>query len=67
MAIINGKVYDWEISPSSIPGLSVKCKKYPTMMNWKRKSLTAKGNGHEGYGEGNYKSEGKLSLMRDGL
>ncbi|CAH8721042.1 hypothetical protein [Paenibacillus melissococcoides] len=65
MAIINGKVYDWGDITISIPGLSLEVQEISYDDELEKEVAYGKGQRPRGYGEGNYKSEGKLSLLRD--
>lgn len=65
MAIINGKAYDWGDVSVKIPGLELEVQEISYDDELEKEVVYGKGQRPRGYGEGNYKSEGKLSLLRD--
>ncbi|MCY9544984.1 hypothetical protein M5X02_30635 [Paenibacillus alvei] len=65
MSVINGQVYDWGDITISIPGLTLDVQEISYDDELEKEVAYGKGQRPRGYGEGNYKSEGKLSLLRD--
>lgn len=65
MSIINGKVYDWGDINIAIPGLTLEVQEISYDDELEKEAAYGKGQRPRGYGEGNYKSEGKISLLRD--
>ncbi|CAH8721624.1 hypothetical protein WDD9_006381 [Paenibacillus melissococcoides] len=66
MAIINGKgIRLGRSHPSPYRASPWKCKKISYDDELEKEVAYGKGQRPRGYGEGNYKSEGKLSLLRD--
>lgn len=65
MSIINGKAYDWGDVNVDIPGLSLQVQEISYDDELEKEVVYGKGQRPRGFGEGNYKSEGKLSLLRD--
>lgn len=65
MAIINGKSYDWADVSVKLPGLEIEVQEISYDDELEKEAVYGKGNRPRGYGTGNYKSEGKLSLLKD--
>ncbi len=65
MAIINGRAYDWGDVSIKLPGLDLEVQEISYDDELEKEVVYGKGQRPRGYGEGNYKSEGKLSLLRD--
>jgi hypothetical protein len=65
MAIINGKSYDWADVAVKLPGLDIEVQEISYDDELEKEVVYGKGNRPRGYGTGNYKSEGKLSLLKD--
>lgn len=65
MSIINGKAYDWGDIAITMPGLQLEAQEISYDDELEKEVVYGKGQRPRGYGEGNYKSEGKLSLLRD--
>lgn len=65
MAIINGKVYDWADVAVKLPGLDIEVQEISYDDELEKEAAYGKGNRPRGYGTGNYKSEGKMSLLKD--
>lgn len=65
MSIINGKAYDWGDVSVKLPGLEIEVQEISYNDELEKEVVYGKGQRPRGYGEGNYKSEGKLSLLRD--
>ena len=65
MAIINGKSYDWSDVSVKLPGLDLEVQEISYDDELEKEAVYGKGNRPRGYGTGNYKSEGKLSLLKD--
>ena len=65
MAIINGKSYDWSDVSVKLPGLEIEVQEISYDDELEKELVYGKGSKARGYGTGNYKSEGKLSLLRD--
>jgi hypothetical protein len=65
MAIINGKVYDWSSISIEIPGLPIEAQEISYDDELESELVYGKNPTPRGYGNGNYKASGKLSLLRD--
>ncbi|NPV89818.1 MAG: hypothetical protein HPY50_03455 [Firmicutes bacterium] len=65
MAIINGKVYDWSDVAVKLPGLEIEVQEISYDDELEKEAAYGKGSRPRGYGTGNYKSEGKMSLLKD--
>lgn len=65
MAIINGMVYDWSDVSVKLPGLEIEVQEISYDDEMEKEAAYGKGSRPRGYGTGNYKSEGKLSLLKD--
>ncbi|WP_018750709.1 hypothetical protein [Paenibacillus sanguinis] len=65
MSIINGKVYDWSDVTVAVPGLNLELQEISYNDELEKEVAYGRGQRPRGYGEGNYKSEGKMSLLRD--
>lgn len=63
--IINGKAYDWSDIAVKLPGLELEVQEISYDDELEKEVVYGKGQRPRGYGEGNYKSEGKLTLLRD--
>lgn len=62
---INGKAYDWADVDVKLPGLSIEVQEISYGDEVEKEAVYGKGQKPRGYGEGNYKAEGKLVLLRD--
>lgn len=62
---INGKNYDWGDVDLKFPGLNVQVQEISYDDELEKEVSYGKGRKPRGYGEGNYKAEGKISLLRD--
>lgn len=65
MLKVNGKAYDWGDVDVKIPGLAVVAQEISYDDELEIEEVYGKGSKPRGYGEGNYKSSGKLSMLRD--
>lgn len=65
MSIINGKSYDWADVSVKLPGLEIEVQEISYDDELEKEAVYGKGSRPRGYGTGNYKSEGKLSLLKD--
>ncbi len=65
MSIINGKSYDWSDVAVKLPGLEIEVQEISYDDELEKEVVYGKGSRPRGYGTGNYKSEGKLSLLKD--
>ncbi len=63
--IVNGKNYDWADVTVKIPGLELEVQEISYDDELEKELSYGKGSKPRGYGTGNYKSEGKLSLLKD--
>ena len=63
--IINGKVYDWGSINIEIPGLSIEAQSIDYDDELESELVYGRGMLPRGYGNGNYKASGKISLLRD--
>ncbi len=65
MKFVNGKVYDWADINLSFAGFSTEVQEISYDDELEKEQVYGKGNKPRGYGTGNYKASGKLSLLRD--
>lgn len=63
--MINGKNYDWSDVNIKLPGLDLEIQEISYDDELEKELSYGKGSKPRGYGTGNYKSEGKLSLLKD--
>ena len=63
--LVNGKAYDWADVDIKLPGLTIQLQEISYDDELEKELVYGKGQKPRGYGEGNYKSEGKISLLRD--
>lgn len=63
--LVNGKAYDWSDVDIKLPGLTIEVQEISYDDELEKEVVYGKGQKPRGYGEGNYKSEGKISLLRD--
>lgn len=63
--IVNGKAYDWADVDISLPGLTIELQEISYDDELEKEFVYGKGQNARGYGEGNYKAEGKVSMLRD--
>lgn len=63
--IINGKAYDWSDVSVKFPGLNLQVKEISYDDEREAEEVYGSGAMPRGYGTGNYKSSGKLSMLRD--
>mgnify|MGYP000768839672 CR=1 FL=1 len=62
---VNGKAYDWGDVDLKIPGLAVQVQEISYDDEMDMEETYGRGSKPRGYGTGNYKASGKLSLLRD--
>lgn len=62
---VNGKAYDWGDVDLKIPGLAVQVQEVSYDDEMDMEETYGRGSKPRGYGTGNYKASGKLSLLRD--
>lgn len=66
MSIINGKAYDWSSVDINIPGMpGIEAQEISYNDELEKEAVYGKGNRPRGYGTGNYKADGKLTLLRE--
>lgn len=65
MAIINGKAYDWSDVDVQMPGLNIEVQEISYDDELEKELVYGRGSRPRGYGTGNYKASGKISLLRD--
>ena len=65
MLKVNGKAYDWADVDISLPGLNIEFQEISYSDELEKELVYGKGAASRGFGTGNYKAEGKLSLLRD--
>lgn len=63
--IINGKAYDWGDVSVDFPGLNIQVKEISYDDEREAEEVYGVGAMPRGYGTGNYKASGKISLLRD--
>jgi hypothetical protein len=62
---VNGKSYDWGDVSTKIPGLDLVLQEISYDDEFEMEEQYGKGARPRGYGTGNYKSSGKVSMLRD--
>lgn len=62
---VNGKAYDWGDVNTKIPGLNLVCQEIDYDDELDQEEVYGTGQKPRGYGEGNYKASGKISILRD--
>ena len=62
---VNGKAYDWGDVDVKLPGLVLEVQEISYDDELEQAEVYGKGNKPRGYGTGNYKASGKISLLRD--
>lgn len=62
---INGKAYDWADVDVQIPGLAIEVQEITYDDERETEETYGKGSMPRGYGTGNYKASGKITLLRD--
>lgn len=62
---VNGKAYDWGDVDVKIPGLVLEVQEIDYDDEFDMEETYGKGNKPRGYGTGNYKSSGKITVLRD--
>ncbi len=65
MPIINGKAYDWADVAVKLPGLEIEVQEISYDDELEKEAAYGRGSRPRGYGTGNYKAEGKMSLLKD--
>lgn len=65
MLKVNGRAYDWGDVDLKIPGLNLEIQEISYDDELEKEVAYGMGQKPRGYGEGNYKASGKLSLLRD--
>ena len=65
MLKVNGKAYDWGDVDLKIPGLNIQVQEISYDDELEIEESYGKGNRPRGYGKGNYKASGKMSMLRD--
>lgn len=63
--IVNGKNYDWADININIPGLTMELQEISYDDELEKETSYGKGAMARGYGTGNYKSQGKMTMLRD--
>lgn len=65
--IVNGKAYDWGDVSTKMPGLNLVCQEIDYDDELDIEEVYGTGQKPRGYGEGNYKCSGKITILRDDL
>jgi len=65
MLKVNGKAYDWGDVDVKIPGLVLDVQEISYDDEQDMEEVYGRGNKPRGFGTGNYKASGKISLLRD--
>ena len=63
--IVNGKCYDWGDVDVKIPGMPFEPQEISYDDELEKEEVYGSGHRPRGYGRGNYKSSGKISMLRD--
>lgn len=64
-SLINNKAYDWADVTVILPGLDVEVEEISYDDELEKEAVYGRGNKPRGYGTGNYKASGKISLLRE--
>lgn len=62
---VNGKAYDWGDVNLQLPGVTIEVQEISYDDELEKEPVYGKGSKPRGYGRGNYKASGKLTLLRD--
>ena len=62
---VNGKAYDWGDVNLQIPGIVAEVQEISYDDELEKELVYGKGSKPRGYGNGNYKASGKMSMLRD--
>lgn len=62
---VNGKAYDWGDVDVKVPGLVLNVQEISYDDELEMEEVYGRGNKPRGYGTGNYKASGKISMLRD--
>lgn len=62
---VNGKAYDWGDVDVRIPGLTLAVQEISYDDEFEKELVYGKGAAPRGYGTGNYKPSGKISMLKD--
>ncbi|WP_270815169.1 hypothetical protein [Hungatella effluvii] len=65
MLKVNGRSYSWGDVDLKIPGLDIEVQEISYDDELEKEAQYGRGQMSRGYGEGNYKASGKISLLRD--
>lgn len=65
MLKVNGRSYSWGDVDLKIPGLAIVVQEISYDDEQEMEEVYGRGNRPRGYGKGNYKASGKLSMLRD--
>ena len=65
MLKVNGKAYDWGDVDLKIPGLNIQVQEISYDDELEMEEVYGSGSKPRGYGTGNYKASGKMSMLRD--
>lgn len=65
MLKVNGKAYDWGDVDVKLPGLVLEVQEISYDDEQDMEEVYGRGNKPRGFGTGNYKASGKISLLRD--
>lgn len=63
--LVNGKAYDWADVTPFLPGLNIELQEISYDDELEKELAYGLGSKPRGYGRGNYKASGKISLLRD--
>lgn len=63
--IVNGKAYDWGDVDIKLPGLALEVQEISYDDELEKEVAYGKGSRPRGYGCGNYKASGKMTVLRD--
>ena len=64
-SLINNKAYDWADVTVVLPGLDIEVQEISYDDELEKEAVYGRGNKPRGYGTGNYKASGKISLLRE--
>ncbi len=65
MGIINGRAYDWDSIEIDLPGMTFQAQDISYDDELEKEPVYGMGNAQRGYGRGNYKATGKMTMLKD--
>lgn len=65
MGIINGRSYDWSSITIDMPGMTFQAQDISYDDELEKEPVYGMGSAQRGYGRGNYKATGKITMLKD--